>query len=315
MLVLIAGIVSNSFGFMLTNGLLGAFGVVAFAVILPIFAVVSVIQLLKDKNFAMLALFLAGFLTSSVLFVSPFIFRQFFMHFRIEFIFSAALIFLITLRIACRTKSYLISSVSPLIVVVLLIMFPFLLSKDTPLIYSPPAVTKTGLPVLKDWIAYADNHPEYGNFYCHYRNWISHHLSKDLSEDEKEKIIKLRNRLFDVGFWQINKIDNMIMFYKNANVILPPGPGVLYSLDGENPNDSNDTHVVEAKPYTQIKGNWYMSRKLLLGGPRADVQISIPKALIDKSLSLEGIDPNELNIFSSVQESQVSLEGNTDNSK
>jgi hypothetical protein len=82
-----------------------------------------------------------------------------------------------------------------------------------------------------------------------------------------------------------------------TNLLLPAAPGVAYSLHGENPNEIDSEVLNAAKPFNRIAYNWYMSRKLILAGSRSERQISIPKALIDHSLRMDGIDPNELQRF------------------
>jgi len=312
--VLSLGVFTKTFAFILTNGLLMALNLFLFLCLFPIFTVVVVILFWKQNKFGRLTAFLIGSLISFVPFILMFIFPDTLMTFRFEISAFSVFIFIVTGLLTCGTNSSIGRAIYIYGVFAVCTISPTLLSNYLPYLYSPPSIQESNLPTLKEWIVYSKNNPGHGDFYCHYRNWISHQLSSKLSNDEKERLIKLRNRLFDIGFWEVRRADDMILFYKNADVILPPGPGVLYSLNGSNPNKSSNEYVIKAEPYEQVAGNWYMSRKLLLGGPRADVQTSIPEALIDKSLSLDDISPNELNIFSPSQEVQVS-QGNAGDRK
>ena len=105
-----------------------------------------------------------------------------------------------------------------------------------------------------------------------------------------------------MGCVKVEKNSDIVLFYKvnsifQENPFLFYGHGVAYSLNGEDPNKIESGTLKRHKPFIKISNNWYVSRRLLLGGPRADMLTSIPKALIDHSLKIDGIDPNELHKF------------------
>jgi len=123
---------------------------------------------------------------------------------------------------------------------------------------------------------------------------------KWFSIDVVFKIEELQERLYSVRCVKFQRNNNMLLFYKIGNCIamstypwgsfLPARPGVLYSLSGENPNEISSEVLDKAKPFVKISGDWYMSRKLMLTGPRLNVQTSIPKSLIDHSLKTKGLN-------------------------
>lgn len=213
--------------------------------------------------------------------------------------------------------------------IILLILFsvisvPILLYHTLPYIYTPPALTPENLAVYNECIEFAKARDEHTNFMltrrvkvligCSFRKDDgleelvcadefagSEQLRKLFSEDEIVGIEKLAKQLHSVDSVAFQIDNDMLLFYKSFNDILPfPSPppaqklsilptsaGVLYSLNGRNPNEVDSEAVNANKPFIKIQGNWYMSRHLILASSREDVHISIPKSLFDYSLRTE----------------------------
>jgi len=179
-------------------------------------------------------------------------------------------------------------------------------------IYTPPSITSRNFVVLKNCIKFAKMHDEYKDIGLTRWNIVSigdDFYSPDslLFEDKtkgyftKNDISEIKNllkRLDSVRCRQFQRNNDMVLFYKNANSILPTAPGVLYSLSGKNPNVIDSEVLNAAKPFVKIAGNWYMSRHLTLRGHRMDVPVSIPKSLIDHSLRTDGLDLTDENNIS-----------------
>ena len=179
-----------------------------------------------------------------------------------------------------------------------------------PYIYTPPALTSENLRVYRACIAFTRKHNEHESLTLLRRGWLSvspngyghYHVSHTglrelFSEDERTEIIGLVRQLRAVRCHTLRRHKDMVLFYKARNSFLPAypeeflslfprGPGVLYSLNGENPNQIDSEVFNAGKPFVKIAGNWYLSRRLMLVGLRPDTQVSIPKSLIDHSLRI-----------------------------
>ena len=209
------------------------------------------------------------------------------------------------------------------------IFVPFLIYKTLPYIYTPPALTPENLVVYNECIEFAKVQDEHRSFMltrrvkvligCSFRKDDSleelvcddvfsgsEQLRKLFSEDEIVEIEKLAKQLHSVDSEAFQIDNDMLLFYTASSYILPsliPPPqrisilpmraGVLYSLNGRNPNEVDSEAVNANKPFIKIQGNWYMSRHLILASSREDIHISIPKSLFDYSLRTEGINPED----------------------
>ena len=88
------------------------------------------------------------------------------------------------------------------------------------------------------------------------------------------------------------KNGNYVVFVPGKTHILPRIPGVLYSLDGTNPNEVDNEFLNDKKPFVLIKHRWYMSRQLgAFIYSRVDKRPLPGSALIDRSLRDPGIKP------------------------
>ena len=173
-----------------------------------------------------------------------------------------------------------------------------------PHIYTPPALTSGNLTVYNECIGFARKHNEYKNLRL-WRGVISNGhdtivTKKSFSKNDIIKIDMLYNRLCGVRCVKFQRDNDMLLFYKLANssflldpswpYFLPVAAGALYSLSGENPNEIDSELLNAGKPFIRIDGDWYMSKRLMLTGPRMDIQTSIPKSLFDHSLRTKGLN-------------------------
>ena len=195
----------------------------------------------------------------------------------------------------CRRKGII------LLVFILLFTIPSFLSKSLPYIYTPPALTETNLPLYKELIRFANDNSKYDDIILYYNGgWYSPGQKIGANNKEQYKKIThdalhLRKNLRSVICDKMQRDNNILLFFKNANHILPSGPGVAYSLSGDNPNNLQNDILEDSKPFTNISGRWYISRHLALSGSRVNILVETPKSIFDKSLSLNSINTNELN--------------------
>jgi hypothetical protein len=188
----------------------------------------------------------------------------------------------------------------------------------SPYIYIPPVFNSENFKVYKECTKYVKNHEEVKNYIFktsrldvreiphepNAQKMIRDTLIRISNEHETKN---LKQQLKQVMCPWFERRDDIVIFYKGSNPFIPmtekeiwhiwpSGHGVAYSLNGQDPNQSNDPVLGKYKPFIRIRGNWYLSRGLLMvGNGRNYTSISpISKTLIDRSLSLDGIDPNEL---------------------
>lgn len=207
---------------------------------------------------------------------------------------------------------------TPFLSVVIFLNVRVFLMGILPYIYCPPALTPDKLPVFNECIAFAQTRNEDKTLGLGIGLWVTvdgnpYKLSKGNSFEWKraekaltqEEIIQMEDlcrKLYGVKCPLFRRHGDLLLFYNMTNCVapmfapgwsfLPVSPGVLYSLSGENPNEINDEFIDSLKPFFKIKGNWYVSRRLVKSPPRYSSG-SIPKALFDHSLHLEGINFKE----------------------
>ncbi len=176
----------------------------------------------------------------------------------------------------------------------LVLLSPTVLSFTLRYVYTPPAIMPENLKVYNECIRFVREYGEYKNLTL----WRGLLFNGENQIDTQSLLHEsylcdmhgLFKHLYEVKCIQFKRDNDMLVFYKNANYILPVGAGVLYSLSGENPNEIDSQVLNRAKPFTNIADRWYMSRHLMLGGTRTAKRISIPASLVDHSLRIEGLD-------------------------
>jgi len=112
----------------------------------------------------------------------------------------------------------------------------------------------------------------------------------------ESEIQKIAYQLLRVKCVRFHKEDDMILFYKTYGPLesASTGPGVVYSLAGRDPSEVKSEALDLYRPFIKIGGNWYMSRHLLLIGPRFKMNhASNPESLIDRSLRTKGLNLGE----------------------
>jgi len=173
-----------------------------------------------------------------------------------------------------------------------------------PYVYTPPAITSENLTVYNECIGFVRKYDEYKNLRL-WRGMLSNGhetivTKKSFSKNDIIEIDMLYSRLYGVRCVKLQRDNDMLLFYKLANssslldpswpYFLPVGAGALYSLSGKNPNEIDSEFLNAGKPFIRIEGDWYMSRSLMLTGPRMDIQTSIPNSLFDRSLRAKGLN-------------------------
>jgi hypothetical protein len=205
-----------------------------------------------------------------------------------------------------------------------------------PIVYTPPAISPGNLSVFNKCIEFVKNHAHLKNLALSRWRWVSisgdsfyllrsssplEKTREFFSESEITEMEILAKQLHSISCQRFRRDNDIVLFYRTLTPIppipktsdeqlsylpnaayailsIPPsGPGVAYSLHGKNPNEIDSDVLNAAKPFIHISGNWYLSRRLMLRGLKSEMPYSIPKSLIDHSLRMDGLDPNELQRF------------------
>ena len=167
-------------------------------------------------------------------------------------------------------------------------------------VYTPPALSREKAVVYSRFVRLVESHPEYRRVYLdmwRYRRVDVHDSvtgkagsSGGVVDDE---LIRISRGLKEVGCVFAEMKDSYVLFMSRLNYILPTSPGVLYSLDGQNPNEIDDEFLNNKKPFMLIKDRWYMSRWLVAFPSRGFyTKRPLPRSLIDRSLR----DPGPLSV-------------------
>ena len=161
-------------------------------------------------------------------------------------------------------KSCLIIFVTPLVCLLLLNLVPYL--------YRPPALTNEKLQVYSAVVNFIKTHRHVGRIrlYSSGRvgvNTVVHWsdsggLSAYYSKPAIQRINTLCTELERVNCHRAESEGEMILFYPRYSYIAPHPAGVLYSLDGRDPNLVGGPLVVGARPFRRLRGNWYTSKEI-----------------------------------------------------
>jgi energy-coupling factor transporter transmembrane protein EcfT len=225
------------------------------------------------------------------------------------FITAAVVLAIIVHIISFRSKEWVNRlwsiAVTFLMSILLLVLVPMTFNSVLPHIYTPPALTLKSIGVYKRCVTFVKDHDEYKNLTWREgilwdgHEWID--TKKVFSMAELVDIKEFSQKLSELGCVKFRRDSDILLFYKMANSIWfidpgfnkafsPTSPGVLYSLNDGNPNEVDSEVLNPCKPFVKISGDWYMSRHLMLTGPRLDIQTSTPMSLIDRSLQIKGVD-------------------------
>ena len=158
-------------------------------------------------------------------------------------------------------------------------------------VYTPPALTQKKVIVYNRFIRFIEEHPEYKrvnlNMWGYERLIRQDSLKQETvpSISKDDELIEISKRFKQVNCMRAEKYLSYLLFISKRNYIMPTRPGVLYSLDGINPNIIDDEFLNANKPFVSIKGKWYMSRSLVTSLFRkVDNKVPLPKSFIDHSL-------------------------------
>jgi len=276
----------------------------------------SIVFLLLGLIFLILSILSAG---QSLSFLSSM--RNFLTDFSILFLFIVAPVLCIIslanilFRIKELSARFLAVAAIVCLSIPVAISIPMVLASNLPFIYTPPALTPDNLKVYNECIKFVGNHNEHKNLAFTRRKWLlvsfgdrfyslRHLRVKEVfPEHEITGLKTLADQLKSIKCHKFQRDNDVLLFYKMAHYalpfpdlieyyssFLPVGPGVLYSLNAENPNEIDSEVLKAAKPFVKSAGHWYISRKLVLRGPRSDIPTSIPKSLIDHSLRTKGLN-------------------------
>ncbi|MFB0555514.1 MAG: ankyrin repeat domain-containing protein [Phycisphaerae bacterium] len=159
-------------------------------------------------------------------------------------------------------------------------------------IYTPPALNQEKLVLYNDLVRLIKAHPEYSRFHLDSsgpgRQVIRDMLSgkKGFLWYEVDELTRISREFERVNCVRADKYDSYVVFFPRPNYVLPTSPGVLYSLDGGNPNEINDEFLNGKKPFKLIKEHWYTSKWLAVN-PLPSIgneKWRLPNSLIDLSL-------------------------------
>lgn len=177
-----------------------------------------------------------------------------------------------------------------------------------PYAYTPRALTPESVVVYEDCVSFMQKYPEYENLgFCSAGSFSIEDRFKSMNStpqrilwqmnfdleyddyfkaDDINKIKYLSKQLAQNQCYWAQRVGDVVLFVKKKEHIYSPNwPGVAYSIEGRNPNEI-DLPVLNAnKPFTHLKGQWYMSKKLnipILRLPFGE-QVVPEKSLIDHS--------------------------------
>lgn len=197
------------------------------------------------------------------------------------------------------------------IVLILVLTFPIVVTggmfyrryQPRFLIREEPVINQENLPVYKECILYSKKHDEDktmmlnngyrviigGKFYMLVEgNRVERdRTKKDLTEVRVAELKKLCKKLYGVKCVRFARYNEFLVFYKVAYTSKVSGPGIVYSLNGLNPNEVDYKILNECKPFVNIAGNWYTSPNLMVTGPRCDKLCPLSDTLFENSLKID----------------------------
>lgn len=166
-------------------------------------------------------------------------------------------------------------------------------------IYTPPALNEEKMAVYTKFVMLVEAYPEYSRVRLNmwgYRRLERLDSLKGQTVSSRcvdDDLIRISKGLKQVGCLLAIRDGSYLVFIPKRNYIMPTSPGVLYSLDGQNPNEIDNEFLNSKKPFMPIKDNWYMSRRLVTSPFRKfDAEWPLPKSFIDRSLR----DPGSVHV-------------------
>ena len=191
-----------------------------------------------------------------------------------------------------KLRLFKIASIFTFLLVILLFFLGGQLRYPLECIYTPPALNTENIGVYQRFINFVESHKSYRKIRLTYMGDIE--LKKYESTAEREfpssdmesEIVKISYGMRKCGCVLALKNDFYIVFIPYPAINLcPRRPGVLYSIDGSNPNDVDSEYLNDFKPFFLIKDRWYLSRRLDANQFLRFRRKSLPNfSLIDHSL-------------------------------
>lgn len=182
-------------------------------------------------------------------------------------------------------------------------------------VYTPPALNREKVVVYTRFVRLVEAHPEYNRVHLDMWGGLWEKMHESVTEqagfsmDEDYELTRISQGFRQVGCVRAEKYSSYVVFMHMPNYILPTSPGVLYSLDGRNPNEVDDDFLNSKKPFFPIKDRWYTSLWLAvnplptMGGEKW----RLPKSfLIDRSLR----DPGSGSMGTTILLCQAAKAGN-----
>jgi len=182
----------------------------------------------------------------------------------------------------------LVGCLSPLLLFGLFQILPYL--------YSPPALTNEKYRVYSQVVVFMKQHPESKNIGMGYgeldigtdaadnlvtgRRGLT--LKEVFSPGDIAQAQKLLTELSNVGCRYAKRSNSLVLFYPQQPFLQPQPAGVVFSLDGKNPNHVTDEWNAQYRPFEAIVGNWYAARKLIRAVPADGLRLQ--KGLLDFTL-------------------------------
>jgi len=173
----------------------------------------------------------------------------------------------------------------------------------SPYIYTSPAITEKKLSVYKNCVNFFAKHDEYKSFeiYKWGEVWVDgSYVAFDIRKaehadkaaeifGEKDIVVmgKLSEQLCSIDYLNAERFNNFVLFKAFGCSWRFKSVGVLYSLDGENPNEVDSKFLKIKKPFIHLGGNWYASKNNVTKsrlGPLPE------RSFIDHSLKIDGLD-------------------------
>lgn len=168
-------------------------------------------------------------------------------------------------------------------------------------VYTPPALSREKAVVYTDLVRLIQAHPEYSRLHLGTSGPSQMVIQdfftgkKGFSAFEIDVLFRISRDFRRINCVRADKYGSYVLFMPRPNYILPTSPGILYSLDGRNPNEVDEAFLNKTKPFMLIKDRWYTSKWLAInplptmGGEKW----RLPNSFIDLSLLYPGPEPME----------------------
>lgn len=288
---------------LLTNGLLYSVIALPFLLaLLPFAFIASFYFLWKGKKVLKVLLWFISCLIAFGIMIIPFFRPMFNKHtLAVGFWFLALSVSLVGTLLIFDSKDSFRKGYSKVLLIAILLCIPTMLKQTLPYLYSPPVLTKKSIKTYNEALSFLYERNNLTTFKINMRDWIPQEVRKVMTDADLIQSMTIRDKLIKVACYQFEKNDSLVLFYKHGNRVFPPGTGVVYSINGNNPNDVNEPHINKIKPFEHLTGNWYLSQNMTFVGPRIDNLTKTPKAFIDRSKIIEGVSTEELHRFDNWQ--------------